>query len=168
MAKLTYDEKLFLGERGSLLAGRRNFEAFYSFADEARVSPKTLEFLARAYEEGGVSGINAIEPGGRLSRSVLSKALPVVEEFLRERFPGKRYSLRTRGRAISVELHANCASSSARLRFQLRHTPHDGKWHLYWRRNNGRWWPHYGGSRVNSLQGCLREVGNDTFGCFWT
>jgi len=168
MEKLTFDEKLFLGERGSVLAGKRNVTTFYSFAEEARVSPRTLEFLSRAYEEGGESGILAIEPGGRLSRKLLAKALPVVEEFLRVHYPGRRYTIRTWGKAISVELHASGRSTGARLQFQLRHTSPDGKWHLYWRRSNGRWWPHFSGCKVNSLNGCLREVHSDTFGCFWS
>nr|WP_276538552.1 DUF3024 domain-containing protein [Dehalobacterium formicoaceticum] len=52
---------------------------------------------------------------------------------------------------------------------QLRFTPFDGMWHLYWKRNNGTWFPYV--SDFDNIGGLLWKtlylVKLDEFGCFF-
>ncbi len=48
--------------------------------------------------------------------------------------------------------------------------PKGTKLGLYWKRANGRWVPYEDGHAqpfVGTLEGCLKEIDHDRWGCFW-
>jgi len=50
---------------------------------------------------------------------------------------------------------------------QLRYTDYDNRWHLYWQRASGKWWPYVPGKAATTVADCIREIEEDVFGCFW-
>lgn len=64
-------------------------------------------------------------------------------------------------------LFSNPKQSSAIENFQIRYTDYDQRWHLYWKRLSGKWWPYIGKNEVKTVEDCLREVEVDDSGCFW-
>jgi len=50
---------------------------------------------------------------------------------------------------------------------QLRYTDYDKRWHLYWKRASGKWWPYIGKKEMKSVEDCLQEIEDDDSGCFF-
>ncbi len=50
---------------------------------------------------------------------------------------------------------------------QMRYTDFDRRWHLYWKRKTGKWWPYVPKKDVYTINDCIREIDEDGWGCFW-
>ena len=152
--------------------GRMRFLAL-----EEGMKQETLLYYANAYQAAGESGVRALSYKKQMSESVRAEAVKAVNEYLLKRLPEnlppgeiRFQSIARENRITALEkrpLFGDPKQFSAIEIFQIRYTDYDQRWHLYWRRISGKWWPYIGKKEMRSVQDCLREVKDDDSGCFW-
>ena len=126
-----------------------------------------LELWINAYEEGGLSGIRALTETFRMDPQIAKEALKQIEDFFSVTWPSWQYRVARRYNSFIISIKISQKSDYFEL-CQLRYTPFDQKWHLFWKRDNGRWCPYV--SDFNADGGLLWKtlylVKLDEFGCF--
>lgn len=144
---------------------------------EEGMKRETLEYYAKAYQAAGESGLRALSYKKRMPDSVRVEAVKTVNEYLLKRLPENLPPGEIWFQSVARDNHITAfekrplfgdpKKSSALEIFQIRYTDYDQRWHLYWKRASGKWWPYIGKKEVKSVEDCLREVGTDASGCFW-
>lgn len=144
---------------------------------EEGMKKETLMYYANAYQAAGKSGVRAISYKKRMQESVRAEAVKTVNEFLLNRLPKNLpagtiwfQSVAKDNHIIAIEkrpLFGDPKQFSAIEIFQIRYTDYDKRWHLYWKRLSGKWWPYIGEKEIKTVADCLREVASDDSGCFF-
>ena len=144
---------------------------------EEGMKRETLEYYGNAYQAAGESGVRALSYKKRMPESIRAEAVKTVNEFLLHRLPQNLpvgviwfQSVARENHITAFEkrpLFGDPKKSSALEIFQIRYTGYDQRWHLYWKRLSGKWWPYIGKGEVKTVEDCLREVARDDSGCFW-
>ena|SRR3989338_2376942 len=149
---------------------------FRSLAKREGVDHNSLMYYTNAYEAVDESGIKALSYRKRMPEDVRIKAVHKVNEFLMERIPKElsekigfqveakdnRITLAEKRPYFADKSRATCSEFA-----QLRYTDYDKRWHLYWMRASGKWWPYIPRRQVKTVNDCIREISHDTYGCFW-
>jgi hypothetical protein len=151
---------------------------FYQLAQDSGLGTRWLAYYSNAYEAAGESGIKALTYRKKLPEIVRSEALNKINKYLDE----KRQFLRSKNAQIDFEtkyssnritvyekepLFHDPSETSCIAVFQVRYTDYDNRWHLYWMRKFHQWWPYVPEQHVYTIDDCIREVKQDTWGCFW-
>ena len=144
---------------------------------EEGMKRETLEYYANAYQAAGESGVRALSYKKRMPENIRAEAVKTVNEFLLDWLPKNLPAGTIWFQSVAKDNHITALEkrplfgdpkqSSAIEIFQIRYTDYDERWHLYWKRLSGKWWPYIGKKEVKSVEDCLREVGSDDSGCFW-
>ena len=144
---------------------------------EEGMKRETLEYYGNAYQAAGESGVLALSYKKRMPENILAAAVKTVNKFLLRRLPKNLPAGAIWFQSVARENHITALEKrplfgdpkqfSAIEIFKIRYTDYDQRWHLYWKRASGKWWPYIGTKEVKSVENCLREVGSDDSGCFW-
>ena len=149
---------------------------FRALASREGINHNYLIYYTNAYEAAEESGVRALSYKKRMPEDVRHAATQKIERFLLTRLPkdcpdklwfrtqvkDNRIILSER-RPYFMDNNRTTTSDFA----QLRYTDYDKRWHLYWKRASGKWWPYVPGKDARTVDDCIREITNDGFGCFW-
>lgn len=159
------------------LAEDEGYDRMRFLALEEGMKHETPEYYANAYQAAGESGVRALSYKKQMPESVRIEAVRTVNEFLLNRLPKNLPPSAIWFQSVAKDNHITAfekralfsdpKQSSAMEIFQIRHTDYDERWHLYWKRLSGKWWPYIGKKEVKFVEDCIREVGSDDSGCFW-
>jgi hypothetical protein len=151
-------------------------EDFYRLAKESGLGEKQLTYYANAYEAAGESGLRALSYKKRMPEGIRKEVMEKINNYLSSRVPphlcteigflvksqgntiiasDKRISFSNKTKTICIEI------------FQVRYTDFDNRWHLYWMRKFGKWWPYVTKKPIFTIEDCIRELNEDAWGCFW-
>ncbi|MGI6065505.1 MAG: DUF3024 domain-containing protein [Bacillota bacterium] len=126
-----------------------------------------LELWIYAYEEGGRSGIKALTETFQMDPKIAREALKQIRDFFSVSWPSWEYRVVRRYNSFTIRIKISEGSDYWEL-CQLRYTPFDQKWHLFWKKDNGKWCPYV--SDLNIKDGLLWKtlyfVKLDNYGCF--
>lgn len=158
--------------REAIRGGESSFEAL---CEQHGLDSEELALWLEAYKAGGEPGLRVTELGtDEAPERVMKEAESYLEKSLASLYPDRIFDLSRRGNVVTVgiwERHFN-GEDSVRPVFQVRHVTENGHqrgfWLLYWQRINHKWWPYRTRKRVAHLGQALREIQEDTHGCFWT
>lgn len=127
-----------------------------------------LELWISAYEAGGISGIRALTEAFLPDKDIMAAALKQIKDFFAATWPAMEYRVARRRNRITIGIKSKGQTSFYDL-CQLRYTPFDERWHLYWKRSNGKWCPYV--SDFINIEGVLWKtlylLKLDEFGCFF-
>lgn len=154
------------------------YEKFRLLAHEHGFRGDRLCFYLNAYQAAGESGLKALTYKKPMPEEVRIEAGRRINEFLAGRLPKVqdpenkiRFQVTAKGNRITGAekrpLFGDPAQASCVDCFQVRYTGFDRRWHLYWKRASGRWWPYVPDRPVYTVEDCLREIASDASGCFW-
>lgn len=148
---------IYGGDRGFMESMRR-----FNLGEEK------LELWISAYEAGGISGIRALTENFTPDKKIMAGALKQINDFFQASWPALQYRVVRRQNRITISIKNKGQNSFYDL-CQLRYTPFDGMWHLYWKRSNGKWCPYV--SDFENIGGLLWKtlylLKLDEFGCFF-
>jgi hypothetical protein len=176
--RLNFDEKLLWAKRVAQLNLDTDHgqQEFYKMTKESGFGEKQLTYYANAYEASGESGLRALSYKKRMPEWIRKNAMEKISNYLSSRVPShlrteigflvksqgntiiasdKRISFSDKTKTICIEV------------FQVRYTDFDNRWHLYWMRKFGKWWPYVPKKPVFTIEDCIKEVDADAWGCFW-
>lgn len=127
-----------------------------------------LELWLSAYEAGGISGIRALTEFFDVDKELMSDVQKQIRDFFQVSWPSLKYRVLRRRNRITLATK-NKGQESFHDLCQLRYTPFDGAWHLYWKRSNGRWCPYVpNNDHINGLLWkTLYLLRLDEYGCFF-
>lgn len=175
-----FEEVLQLAEAVSKwdLDSEEGYAAFRKFARQARIKEGQLAYYLNAYEAAGESGLQALTYKNSMPENVRVEATRKINEFLSARLPKNQnvvnkvwfQVIAKDNRITGAEkrpLFADPTQTSCVDCFQVRYTDFDKRWHLYWKRASGKWWPYVPDEEVKTIEDCLRELKQDNSGCFW-
>lgn len=144
---------------------------------EEGMKRETLEYYGNAYQAAGELGVRALSYKKRMLENIRTEAVKAVNEFLLNRLPKNLPAGAIWFQSVAKDNHITAIEKrplfgdpkqfSAIEIFQIRYTDYDERWHLYWKRLSGKWWPYIGKGEVETVEDCLREIGRDGSGCFW-
>ena len=149
---------------------------FLKIAKESGLSKERLEYYTNAYEASGESGLRALSYRKRMPEDIREAALGRINHYLSVRVPSHLTSKigflvkAQYTRIIIAEkrpLFGDSSSTSCSEFCQMRYTDFNNRWHLYWKRKTGKWWPYVPKNAVYTINDCLKEVDEDGWGCFW-
>jgi hypothetical protein len=158
------------------LDSEKGYFAIGEIAKESRLGRQRLTYYANAYEAAGESGIRALTYRKKTPDSVREEATKRVQDYLANRVDHQfrnemGFLIDARGNHIIVSekrpYDSNSHEASCIESFRVRYTDYDNRWHLYWMRKFGQWWPYVPRQPVYTIDDCIREVKEDAFGCFW-
>ena len=152
--------------------------AIRRLARDEKINKDQLVYYANAYEAAGESGLKALTHKKSMPGEMRTAALRKVNEFLVARLPTQQnaankigFQVIAKDNRITVAekrpLFGDPTQASCVECFQIRYTDCDQRWHLYWKRLSGKWWPYVPNTSVITVEDCLREIKEDAFGCFW-
>jgi len=142
---------------------------FYDLARESKLSVNQLAYYLNAYEAAGESGIKALTYNKKLPDDIRLEALGMISTYLRDKcdsIPEMHkhkigIAADVRGNRITVYERRPVFSDPSRWCrssvFHIRYTGYDKRWHLYWRRASGKWWP-FPRHPVRTIDDCIRQV----------
>lgn len=140
---------------------------FFESMKRFNLDQEKLELWITAYEEGGISGIRALIETFSLEQKTALEATAQIASFFQVVWPLCKYRIYRRKNRISVKIIFPGEEDFWDL-FQVRYTPFDDRWHLYWKRNNESWCPYV--SDWEHTDGVLWKllylVYLDHYGCF--
>ena len=156
----------------------QGYMAIRKLAREVGINKDQLTYYVSAYQASGKSGLKALAYRKPMPDGVRITSVHKVNEFLAARLPEKvnaanrvGFQVITKNNRITVAekrpLFSDPSQASCIECFQIRYTDFDQRWHLYWKRLSGKWWPYIPGASVISVEDCLREIKKDAHGCFW-
>jgi hypothetical protein len=147
---------LYGGDKGFMESVRR-----FNLGEEK------LELWINAYEEAGISGIRALTETFSMDKEIAKTAQAQIAVFFKAAWPAFEYRTNRRYNRITISIKMKGKDYFTEL-CQLRYTPFDERWHLYWKRSNGKWCPYVPeiGDTGGLLWKSLYFVKLDTFGCF--
>jgi len=159
------------------LDSESGYAAFGNFAREVGIKKENLMYYVNAYQASGKSGLKALTYKKTMPETVRIEATKELNEFLSARLPRNEHAgqlwfqVVAKDNRITVAekrpLFGDPSQSSTSEFVQLRYTDYDGKWHIYWKRASGKWWPYVPHRKIESFNDCLHELGQDLFHCFW-
>ena len=168
--ELSFDAKLALARKGAAL-DVDDEDSFYALARGANVSVSQLAYWTNAYEAAGESGFRALQVKGKIPELPLKGALKAIEGFLQTRSQDcGGFEVAVRGNTITVKEKTKTLIDKRDIAidaFQVRYTVEDNRWHLFWKRASGKWWPYIGENDIRTIADCLNNVREDAWGCFW-
>lgn len=176
--RLSFSEKCKWAKKGSRfdVDTDAGYFAFRKLVKESGMGSDSLMYYSNAYEATGESGIKALSHRKRMSDSVRNQALERIHEYLYNRVPSHLrkeigFLVKAKDNRITVSekrpLFSRPSETSCIEIFQVRYTNYDNRWHLYWMRKSGKWWPYVPHDLIQTIDDCLREVQSDGWGCFW-
>lgn len=127
-----------------------------------------LELWINAYEEGGLSGIRALTEPFSLDQEIVRSASKQIHDFFQATWPSWEYKVGRRYNCFTISIKKTGDSDFEEL-CQLRFTPFDDRWHLYWKKDNGKWFPYVPDEEDfdGLLWKALYLLKLDDFGCFF-
>lgn len=149
---------------------------FLKIAKENGLTKERLEYYTNAYEASGESGLRALSCRKRISKDMREAALGRINLYLSSRIPSHLTSeigflVKAQYNRITIAekrpLFGDPSMTSCSEVCQMRYTDFDNRWHLYWKRKTGKWWPYVPKATVYAINDCLRELDEDGWGCFW-
>lgn len=162
----SFDEKVELAKR-LLTISESEFPAI---SKEFGISVHQLALWKEAFIAAGASGLRALENKGKISPQLLREAEQVIYSFLKTTYPQNAFEIMNRGNRVTVfydKKNAHFGQPIKMSLFQLRYTPDDNRWHLYWLRDDGNWWPYISGKENHTLLECLINLKEDQKSAFW-
>ena len=154
----------------------RGQEEFCRMAKESGLGEKQLSYYANAYEAAEESGIRALSHKKRVPEGIRKEAMEKINKYLSFRVPSHLrkeigFLVKSQSNTITAyekrPLFLDPSKTSCIEVFQVRYTDFDNRWHLYWMRKFGKWWPYVPKKPVFTIEDCIREVDKDVWGCFW-
>jgi len=149
---------------------------FLKIAKENNLTKERLEYYTNAYEAAGDSGLRALSYRKRMPEELRESALEKINKYLYGKMPPQHRSeigflVKAQHNRITIaekrSLFSDPSMTSCSEFCQMRYTDFDNRWHLYWKRKTGKWWPYVPKKAVYTIGDCLREVDEDGWGCFW-
>jgi hypothetical protein len=149
---------------------------FLKIAKENGLTKERLEYYTNAYEASGESGLRALSYRKRMPEDIREAVLGRINHYLSIRVPPQLTSkigflVKAQYNRITIAekrpLFGDSSRTSCSEFCQIRYTDFDNRWHLYWKRKTGKWWPYVPKKTVYTIDDCLREVDEDGWGCFW-
>jgi hypothetical protein len=177
----TFEDKLYWAKKGAQfnLNTPDDDVIFRDLVKRSRMTKDSFVYYTNAYEAAGESGIKALTYKGKMPDEVRDGALEQINRFFHERslqIPEQHrgeigYLVKAKGSVITASEKRPIFNDPSRTScsdiFQARYTDYDGRWHLYWHRASGKWWPYTPKEPIYKIEDCLREVKNDPLHCFW-
>ncbi len=151
-------------------------EDFYKMAKEDGLGEKRLTYYANAYETAEEPGLRALSHRKRIPEGIRKEVTEKISRFLSLRVPPHLcpeigFLVKSQGNTITAyekrPLFTDPSQTSCIEIFQVRYTDFDNRWHLYWMRKFGKWWPYDPKKPIFTVKNCIREVDEDVWGCFW-
>jgi len=171
MQPLSLKQKLDFA-REAIRGGHASFEAL---CEQHGLDSEELALWLEAYKAGGEPGLRITELGTTdAPESVMREAASYLEKSLASLYPDRLFDVSRGANVVTVSIWEKTFGGGDQLRpvFQVRHVSEPGHtkgfWLLYWQRINRKWWPYRTRRRVTHLGLVLREIQEDTHGCFWT
>jgi hypothetical protein len=145
--------------------------AFYSYANQHKLTVNEIVYYLNAYEAGGDEGLHALRAPDIIPSEIAHQARKTIAAMLEEWSPNLPYRSTDEGTSVGI-YEIQQRQSGDRYLFaicQLRLTVISMHWHLYWMRSFDAWWPYPlpRQGRQHTLRARLRQVLEDEFGCFW-
>ncbi|MFH1868482.1 MAG: DUF3024 domain-containing protein [Candidatus Omnitrophota bacterium] len=149
---------------------------FIRLAKENGLAKERLEYYTNAYESAGDSGLRSLSYRKRMPEGIRKSALSKVNIYLSGRIPAHLKSeigflVKVKHNRITIAekrpLFKESSTASCIEFCQMRYTDFDNRWHIYWKRKTGKWWPYIPQKTVYTIKDCLRELDEDICGCFW-
>lgn len=176
--RLSFADKISWAKKAASLDvdTEKGQEEFYRLAKESGLSQVWLTYYANAYEAAGESGLKTLAYRKKMPAEIRKQAMKKINEFLAKGIPPHLrkeigYLMKAKDNRIIVfekrPLFSDPLRTSCIEIFQVRYTDYDNRWHLYWMRKFGKWWPYVPKKPVYTIEDCIREVENDAWGCFW-
>jgi len=174
---MAYFDKYLLVKKAAKinLDADSGYAEFLKLAKENGIAKERLEYYTNAYEAAGESGLRALSYRKRMPEDIREVALGRINQYLSGRIPSHLTSeigflVKTQYNRITIAekrpLFGNPSRTSCSEFCQIRYTDCDNRWHLYWKRKTGKWWPYVPKKAVYTINDCLREVAEDGWGCF--
>ena len=178
---LSFEDKVFWAKKGAKYNPDNPDEtnAFYDLVNKSGMAEDSFFYYTNAYEAAGESGIKALTYKKKMPDHVRETALQKINQCFYDktsRIPAQHkgkigYLIKARNNTITVSEKRPVFNDPTRTScsevFQVRYTDYDDRWHLYWRRSSGKWWPYVPEKSVKVIEDCLKEVQKDISGCFW-
>ena len=148
----------------------RGYIEFLKIAKENGLTKERLEYYTNAYEASGESGLRALSYRKRMSEDIRKAALGKINRYLSNRIPPHLTSeigflVKAQYNRITIAekrpLFGDHSRTSCSEFCQMRYADFDNRWHLYWKRKTGKWWPYVPKKTVYTISDCLREVDED-------
>ncbi len=149
---------------------------FLKIAKKSNLGRERLSYYSNAYEAAGDSGLRALSYRKRIPEEIRENAVEEINKYLYNKVPPKHRSkigflVKAQYNRITIAekrpLFGDPARTSCSEFCQMRYTDFDNRWHLYWKRKTGKWWPYVPKNDVYTINDCIREVDEDGWGCFW-
>lgn len=159
------------------LDSENGYAAFQNFAREVGIKSENLMYYVNAYQANDGSGLKALTYKKPMPEQVRIEATGKLNEFLSAKLPRNEHAGQLWFQVVAKDnqitaaerrpLFADPSQSSTSEFVQLRYTDYDNKWHMYWKRASGKWWPYVPSCKIESFDDCLRELDDDPSHCFW-
>ena len=149
---------------------------FLKIAKEGGFAKERLVYYANAYEAAGESGLRSLSYRKRMPNDIREAALRKINRYLSSKIPIHPTSkigflVKAQYNRITIAekrpLFGDPSRASCSEFCQMRYTDLDNRWHLYWKRKTGKWWPYVPKKDVYTIGDCLKEIDEDGWGCFW-
>jgi len=175
---MAYSDKYLLVKKAAKinLDVDSGYAEFLKLAKENGIAKKRLEYYTNAYEAAGDSGLRALSYRKRMSEEVRESVLEKISEYLYNKVSPQHRSkigflVKAQYNRITIAekrpLFGDSSRTSCSEFCQMRYTDFDNRWHLYWKRKTGKWWPYVPKNTVYTINDCLREIDENGWGCFW-
>jgi len=175
---LTFSEKCLWAKKAARinLETDRGQEDFYRLTKESGLGERQLTYYANAYEAAEESGLQALSYKKRMPEEIRKEAMEKINKYLSLRVPSHLRSeigFITKSQSNTIiayekrPLFSDPSRTSCIEIFRVRYADFDNRWHLYWMRKFGKWWPYIPKKPIFTVEDCIREVEADAWGCFW-
>lgn len=133
------------------------------------LAEEKLELWINAYESGGLSGIRALTENFPMEQDEAKAAIQQIHDFFKTTWPDIKYKTVRRQNRITIYVQLSDEDDDFNELCQIRYTPFDQKWHLYWKKSKSKWWPYV--CETENVDGILWKTlyltKLDYYGCFW-
>lgn len=149
---------------------------FYELARESKLGTRQLAYYLNAYQSAGESGLKALSYRRNMPDNLRKDAVRKLSDYLHNRVPEHIrnkvwHIVESQSNRITIiekrPFYRDRSRTTSSPMCQVRYTDYDERWHLYWRRASGQWWPYIPGHPLDSIEDCIKEINNDPHGCFW-
>lgn len=150
--------------------------AFREFAEEVGIKEEQLAYYLNAYQAAGESGLRALTYKKPMPEAVRIEMSQKMNEYFAARLPKNEHEGKLWFQVVAKDNRISASERRPYFQdpsktttsefFQVCYTDYDGKWHLYWKRASGKWWPYVPTRKINSIDDCLAELEADPRHCF--
>jgi len=153
-----------------------SYYEFLKIAKKSNLGKERLSYYSNAYEAAGDSGLRALSYRKRIPEEIRENAVEEINKYLYNKVPPKHRSkigflVKAQYNRITIAekrpLFGDPARTSCSEFCQMRYTDFDNRWHLYWKRKTGKWWPYVPREDIYTVKDCIKELDEDGWGCFW-